>query len=434
MGVFGFSTGGQSRFKSVAIVDDDDSFAKVLETFGEKAGFEKVSVFPSSSALWQGVQEQKYDVIVMEWKLKGKPSGIALYNRLRRHADYSLAPIVVQSGFVDREDFRLVHEFPCTGLLEKPFVYNVFSELIKSLWAESLWYQENIASIQSLIATINEKPRETVSEINKLIRQAPNPKPIAVFAGRLLMEKNRVREAEALFRRILELDDSNVMAMNELGKMLYRNGKIKEALDTLRLCKKISPHNMERLCLIGQAELSQQNAAAASVAFREVLAIDQQDGMARAGLVLADNAAAFFAQAHNAVSITKNFASLMNTIGITKVRSGSVDEGLSQYQAALPFITNGLDLAKLMFNIGLGFLRKKDISHAVEWFEKSIKQGGKEFSKAHEYVRRLRPLVKQIMESKQETIDPTAELVKGIAEMEISEQTTASNPEVSSEQ
>ncbi len=422
MGVFGFSTGNPNRFKTVAIVDDDESFSKVLGTFGEKAGFEKVSVFPNATALWKGVQEQKYDVIVMEWKLKGDLSGLALYNRLRRHPDYALAPIIVQSGFVERDDFRLVQEFPCTSLLEKPFVYNVFSELVKTLWAESLWYQDNIESIQSLLATIHEKPRETINEINKLIRQAPNPKPIAVFAGRLLMEKNRPREAETLFRRILELDDSNVMAMNELGKMLYRSGKVKEALETLRLCKKLSPDNMERLCLIGQAELAQHNAEAARTAFREVLSIDQQDGMARAGLTLADNAAVFFAQAHASVSVTKNFASLMNTIGITKVRTGLVDEGLIQYQAALPFITNSLDLAKVMFNLGLGFLRKKDINLAVEWFQKSIEQGGKSFAKAEEYVRRLKPLVKKSVAHTKHERDVTADLVKNIAEMEIPEQ------------
>lgn len=425
MGVFGFSSGKTNRFRIVAMVDDDESFSKVLGTFGQKAGFEKVLVFPNATALWQGVQEQKVDVIVMEWKLKGDLSGIALYNRLRRHPDYSLSPIVVQSGFVDCNDFRLVQEFPCTGLLEKPFVYSVFSELIKSLWAESLWYHENIEGLQALLTTIHEKPRETLNELNKLIRKAPNPKPLAVFAGRLLTDKGRTHEAEVLFRRILEVDENNVMAMNELGKLLYRNGKIKEALNTLQLAKHLSPHNMERLCLIGEAELSQHNPEAARAAFSQVLAVDQQDSKARAGLTLADNAAAFFADAHASVSITKNFASLMNTIGITKVRTGAIEEGLAQYQAAMPFINNNLDLAKLMFNMGLGFLRKKDLEQAIEYFQKSIEQGGTDFKKAEEYVRRLKPQIKTATPTvvpaakPVENADEDVEVMKGVTEIEI---------------
>ena len=64
-------------------------------------------------------------------------------------------------------------------------------------------------------------------------------------------------------------------------------------------------------------------------------------------------------------------------------------EGLIQYQAALSFIENDKDKARVMFNLGLAHVKGKDAVNAYRWFKQSKDVGGEEFNKSGDYVKKL---------------------------------------------
>jgi hypothetical protein len=98
------------------------------------------------------------------------------------------------------------------------------------------------------------------------------------------------------------------------------------------------------------------------------------------------NALEYLHQKSETGSVPQSFASLMNTIGISKVHSGRLEEGIEHYESALHFIREPELRAKVMFNMGLGYLRHRVEEKALLWFMRSAKLGGAHFAKANAYV------------------------------------------------
>ena len=114
------------------------------------------------------------------------------------------------------------------------------------------------------------------------------------------------------------------------------------------------------------------------------------------GLKLAETSNEYFTQQDiEPQSIEFKFASLMNTIGIAKVRASDVKDGLEHYKSALYFIDTTDDRAKVMFNIGLGYLRAKLDNEALEWFEKSSEESGGKFAKVEGYIGAIKQKLKR---------------------------------------
>lgn len=396
MSLFGKSLSVPASPHRALILDDDEIFLKMLSHYAEKAGLTENAAFADAEKLWPVIQKKAFDVIFLDWKLRGPTSGLALFNKIRRHPELAACPVIIVSGFVDKDDFRLLKEFPCTLLLEKPFTFKSFENSLHRVWEEYTWYAENSEQVKKILSEVGFKPAKAARKLEKMISSSPNPIPIGTIIGKYLVDLKATKEAERVFNRILKADPRNIAAMNEMAKIYHMQNRNDDALEMLRAANSLSPHNMERLCLTGQIELKNHQPEAAKAHFGEALSIDESDVTARAGMTLAENTEEFFAKANASISLPKNFASLMNTVGISKIRSGSLDDGIEQYNAALSFLNDDTEKAKVMFNLGLGFLRKRDIQTAFIWFSHSAEIGGEAFEKSQKYIRKLEPYVARL--------------------------------------
>jgi tetratricopeptide (TPR) repeat protein len=140
--------------------------------------------------------------------------------------------------------------------------------------------------------------------------------------------------------------------------------------------------------MLGEVELNLNDPETARVYFAKALVIDPDSDLAHAGIVVADNMDEFVPLT-NAAGIPRNFASLMNTMGITFVRNGQFSKGIEQYRSAMYFLENSEDNAKVAFNLGLGFLRWGRPKDALPWFRKSEQLVGDGDSKSAGYVKLL---------------------------------------------
>ena len=178
---------------------------------------------------------------------------------------------------------------------------------------------------------------------------------------------------------------------------LTKQQKFDEAYKVLKKATTLSPDNMKRLCMMGEISLKDNSMDAASEEFEKASKIDPFYKRAAEGVKLADTANEYFAEQEiEAQSLEFKFASLMNTIGIAKVRASDVKDGLEHYKSALYFIDTSNDKAKVMFNIGLGYLRAKLNEEALEWFEKSSEESGGSFSKVEKHIVALKHRIEQI--------------------------------------
>jgi tetratricopeptide (TPR) repeat protein len=389
MAVFGYKSSFKPKPKVLVIFEKDEAFSKVVASFAEKAGFAKVHAYDDPEAFFEQ-EPADVDFFIMDWNLGSKGGGIGLFNRVRLHEKYSLIPIIVMSGFVHKGDFRLLAEFPVTSLIEKPFIFGKFKDEMTEVWNERLWYDENFPGLEKFLAENPTDVEEMSKTLNRLLKECPNPTPVLCVMGRHFIRLGNMKIAEAIFRRILKTDENNVAALTEVAKMLFKAGHSEKALDLLKTLNKVSGSNVDRLCFTGQVELSLNNTEGAQETFNKALKLDKTNASAQAGNLLVQNAAEFFGNEHAQNDMGKNFASMMNMIGIAKIKKGDLEGAVTQYQASLKFLTLGLsnkeDIAKVMFNMGLGYLKNKSLESALEWFQKAEESGG---SKAAKYVQRL---------------------------------------------
>lgn len=375
------------EIKRVLVIDDDEVARNLIANHLQRMGVPEVVLKEDGDSGWEAIKSETFDFIVLDWKLP-KLSGLAFFNRIRRRPEHRMTPVLVVSGFLEKHDFRLLQEFPATGLMEKPFTVVLFQNRVDELLREAVWYGQNVALVDSVLAAVKEDAKKAVELLKQVLKTAPNPVPLAVLASRRLIKAGMLRGAQQILEGILKIDDQCVIAMNELGKALHLLGDHKRALDVLRMANKLSPQNLQRLCLLGEVQLNLHEPEEARAYFERALEIDDTDAKAQAGLVIAGNLDTMLASP-DPMQVPRSFASLMNTMGIMLVRNGQFAKGVEQYRAALAFLKQREDSARVAFNLGLGFLRWGKPNEALPWFQASERMAPAGFGKSASYVRQL---------------------------------------------
>ena len=386
--------------RSVLVVDDDELARNLIANHLGRMGMGTVDLVEDGDAAWQKIQEKSrensqessrensYDLIILDWKLPGL-SGLALFNRIRQHPGYRVTPLLVVSGLLEKQDFRLLAEFPCTGLMEKPFTKVLFENRVADLLREVEWYGQNAALVDGLLEAVDGNAAKIEQLVKQILKKAPNPVPLALVAARRLVKCRMLKPAEAVLESVLKFDENCVVALNELGKIRHFQGRHRDALGVLQAASKLSPQNVQRLCLIGEVELNLDDPAGAQASFAKAMVIDDETEIARAGAVIAGNMRALGFPPPAPDGVPRTFASVLNTLGIALVRNREYARGLEQYRAAMVFLPRRGDAARVAFNLGLGYLRWGRPEEALPWFQKSTALLPEGFGRSSRYVSKL---------------------------------------------
>jgi CheY-like chemotaxis protein len=372
--------------KSVLIIDTDETIVQLIKNHLSAIGVAKVYSAANGAEAWQSLEEHQPSLVIMDWKIPGM-SGMALFNRVRASESHRRTPVLAISGTLVRDDFRLLEEFPCTQFLAKPFSRNVLSEDLTRLQDSYEWLMHHLGLINEALRKISRDGPAAIREMKSILKGCPNPLPVALIAAERLRECSYFLEAVELLKQVLKHSPDSVMAMNELGKNLHLLGRHRDALPYLEKAIALSPKNMERLCLAGEVKLNLGDAGGARACFQKALEIDPSHQRANAGLLLARNIDEFVGRkSEDGASVSHNFASLMNTMGITKVRAGDFAGGIEQYRAAIEFIHSSDHAARLSFNIALAYLRWKKPSQAEPWLRRCLEISDGKMIKVKKYL------------------------------------------------
>ncbi len=371
--------------ENVLVVDDDSLCLKLTVSQLKSLGATKIDTADDGESGFNQAKSTTYSLIVQDWKLPGL-SGIALYNRVRRLPAYQWTPILVVSGFLNKNDFKLLQEFPCTALAEKPFTQKIIKDRITKLNDESTWYQHHRVLVDEVFATVNHDPTKISQVIYGVIKKSPNPTPLVLIAVKALTNLGAFKTAQAVLESLIKIDPDSIMARNELGKVLMHRGKHQEALRVLEKCENFSSQNISRLCLMGEANLNLTDFDKARDYFSKALSLDSDDPKAADGYRVSQNLIEHIPQP---TQMGQSFASLLNTVGIAMIHSGNFQKGVEQYQSALTFLKKPLESSKITFNLGLGYLKWGKAETALDWFRKSKDFSHGEFTKSENYVRLL---------------------------------------------
>jgi DNA-binding response OmpR family regulator len=363
----------QSRIKSALIGDSDEMLSSVLQRYLEQMGVSKIKMCKDGAEVWREVQAFSYDIVILDWRLK-EVSGLCLYNRLRSRGATVKTPVMVLSGRVSRDDFRILDESPYARFIQKPFQIQIFDKFLKEMFTDIYSHEDQNNLAISALEQIHGTDQDVFKFVKEVVRSLKDGIPFAMAAGTFAMERQDFVLAEKVYKLVLGMKPKHVGAMGELGKIWHRTNRPKEAMLILKGAKHLSPQNIERICLMGELGLTLRHPDEARGYFNEALAIDPEHPVAGAGMTLSDNMAEFLDQdgKFDKDAVSMQLAGTLNVIGISYVRNGLIQRGIEQYKAAMFFIHDDGVLSKLRYNVGLAHLRGKDLQNAKDWFLRSM--------------------------------------------------------------
>ncbi|MEZ4741769.1 MAG: response regulator [Bdellovibrionota bacterium] len=372
-----------SASKSVLLIDDDPTFRKALRKLLIQLNFSIIDPKTNGEQAWNTIsshRESKFSLIILDWNIP-KINGLTLLNRIRRNDAYSETPVLIISGLLENEDLKLFEEFPLTESLQKPVVLKNLANTIENLLKEEQWYQSSKQEILSTFDKIGIEGPQSLFMLRQLITESPKPNALVISAAKILIHNERFTAAEELLSFFLEATPDSLIGMNQLAKVYLHTKRFGLAKNVLEQAQYLSPKNLDRLCLLGDANLTVLDLQQAQHKFDTALQIDNQNLQAKVGREFSNSIEPSIARiAEDA--IPKAYVSLLNSQGILAVRSGTIEQGVDQYRNALIYAVDPLTKGRVAFNLGLAYLRWKKTKEAEGWLKQSLFYSKGEFLKA----------------------------------------------------
>ncbi len=369
------------------IIEDDQAMAMSFKKIFEDQEYQKIELAHDGKIGWEKAIELNPTVIILDWKLP-EINGLGLLNRFRQDERFSNTPIIIVSGYLNREDFRLFEDFPLVAQMAKPFQVQLFQWKVKEIIKEADWMKKNITRLKNVLSFLEENKEGALKTFYELVDGSPKENMFYIMAAKVLFQNKQLDEAEDLLKKTLERDPESLSAMTLLGKIYLIQKKFSESSKILKQAITISPQNLERLCLMGDVSLNMLETDKAKKYFMQAAALDSQNEKALSGMKLTQNIDKYLSRS-SITEIPQSFAGLLNAIGISMVKSNQHAEGMNHYQSAMLHCEDEMSKAKLAFNLGLGFLRWKKPDQALGWFSKSIELSDGKFDKAKNHFDKL---------------------------------------------
>jgi len=223
-------------------------------------------------------------------------------------------------------------------------------------------------------------------EYREATRLEPGRVSVRFKAGRLLLRRGLLSEAEEEFRAVLQVQPDSARALLGLGQAAVLSGK-PDAERLLRDALALEPGLWQAHNLLGLLYEREGSPAKAVVAYNAALAIDPGQGSVTNNLGVAllrvgNNTQAVLAF-KRALEIGCGDPRVLNNLGLALARLGRRDEALEAFRRA------GTDAAAWN-NLGYLLLTEGKTAEAVDALEKAVAADPAYFERAHENLRRAR--------------------------------------------
>lgn len=374
----------QTLPENVIIIDDDEAIGLAITKILNSNGISQTIHFENGERGWESILEKAPDFIILDWRMSPL-SGANILHRIRANVETQNIPILVISGYINKEDFRLAEEYLLTSLLEKPFESFFLIQNIRDLFRESKVCTDEVLKIELLLKRFSEHDTEHLEALFDIITKSSRFLTLCLFAARSLLERGNFKNAQTVLERLIEKKSDSVAAITLLAKTHLQRGEFKKSLDLLEKAQFYSPDNPDRLCLIANANMQALDLETARKNFNKAEKLDPTLNKISSGKELVRNIQNYLSRVKR-TDIPLSFISLLNAIGVSLVRTEQYELGQRHYRAALEYTEQKIIKARLMFNVALGYLRVRDDKNAIEWFRKSISYGEGEFTRGEFYL------------------------------------------------
>lgn len=220
---------------------------------------------------------------------------------------------------------------------------------------------------------------QAIAAVNTQIIKAPNSNFYDLLGTALYTAKKDYAGAEANLRKAVDLDKTNIDALEKLGKVQVEEGASDRALSLSLQAIKDNPHEARFCVLAGELYEAKHSWSQAEAMYRQALVISPDQPLA------ANNLAYVMLEEGENVDLAMNMAqaarrgmpdspNAADTLGWAYYRKGIYQSAISQFQEALRLnAKNGdPDDAVLHYHLGLAYQKAKQTGLARQQLEKAV--------------------------------------------------------------
>lgn len=358
---------------SVVLIDSDEMTLKNVKGIFSELGVPAIETFQDGESAWLWMQKNpEPGLIIMEWKIPKVP-GPALLQRVRGMGFLSV-PIIVLSSLIKPTDMPLLREMSVANQIAKPFPDRP-TFLRTVIWTLQ---QERIPTDMQVLETkIRQllqikKPKEANSLKKRLFADKAFP-----LARRKYIEaefayaNGKYEESRDHALQGLKSVGDKLLTLQLLGKVFMQLKDFASALKCLEKANEINPVNIERLCMMAEAEteLGKEEDAKKSVNEAEEVDAENADLIAtKAKFALTDGNTDRAKELMGKLTSLSSVVSYMNNKAIALSRTGKIDEGLELYHKAIRSIPDNRKnvLGAIHYNVALAYIRADKPQESLE--------------------------------------------------------------------
>ena len=201
-----------------------------------------------------------------------------------------------------------------------------------------------------------------------------NPRVIADLAENYI-QRDKWDEAYELLSQMETVAKTDARIKHLLAKCYLKQKLPTKAVDSLKDAQLINPRNVERLLELGHI-LLQDQPIEAKEKFNEILDFAPQSKRGKMGkgsaMLLSGEVNEALKMLKDAVN-SRELASIFNTSAILSIKTKKFESGLALYETACQTVEkNHRVLAKLLYNMGIGYVKWSKKEKGLECFQKSL--------------------------------------------------------------
>ncbi|MGA3066245.1 MAG: tetratricopeptide repeat protein [Tepidisphaeraceae bacterium] len=186
-------------------------------------------------------------------------------------------------------------------------------------------------------------------------------------------QSGRLREAEPIYRKVLEREPGNAQVLHLLGVLRGQAGDSREAVDLLTRAAQIRPNDSEIFCNLGEAYRFAGRLPESIAAFRRSLGIHPKSAVAHQRLAHALRQSGHFddaiAAATNAIALEPGLAEAYAALSLALGNKGRIDEAIVAARQAISARPNFSEAFNILGNL---LTAKNQTSEAIAAYRQAI--------------------------------------------------------------
>lgn len=340
-------------------------------------GFEADHIHPVTTVAecLDKVQTIDNALLILDWDL-GPDQVLEALTENRRNSKVEAHPSFLITSKMDENILAIAAEYYVSKVHTGEISRNSIKEHLDDLVEEA----RHLSPLRQVLITVEKKRAvgdmsAAVKVLEQVLEKASDNTRLMLELAECYMETDDWDKAEALLKRAVGENPKSPRAMHLMARCYLKRGQIDGAIKALERAQLASPYNIERLDELGRIFLDINRPKDAKGAFDEILDFAPESKTGKLGkgasMLLMGEINEALAMLKDSAN-NRELAAMFNTAAICAIRQDKHDVAMNLYRTAAGILgNNNKIMARLLYNMGIGYVKWGKVDKSIECFEKS---------------------------------------------------------------